>query len=672
MSRSRTPGNSIAKQVAVFFLILSYSLSDAQASLERHVSPAGSHAQATLERHVSPAGNDNWPGTAGKPWKTLEAAFARLASSDGDILLIVEDGEYSISSPLVLEGLKDKKVTVEAAPGASPTIRGDKQVGKLLRVKGKGKILQANLKAAGVRDFGNPCERTNLVDLYWKGERQHLSRWPDEGFLQAGEALGPTRVDDVTRKEGVFTYNEDRISRWASEKDAWIYGYFRWDWSDQYQKVASIDPGTKTINLAEPWHNYGYKSGFRYYGVNLLCELDSPGEYYIDRDKGILYWYPPEEYSAGDEVTVSVYSGDYMLELRDCRNVTISGLAFEGGRHGAVSVSGCEGVLLENIRMSCFGGSAVKIASSGNVRLNRCLMETLGHSGIQATGGDRKTLSKAGYVVSETVVRDFSLFKHTYEPAVFFSGCGLTVTHCEFCGSSSSAMRIDGSEAIVEYNYFHDLVKESDDQGAIDMYFNYGYRGVVIRHNLFRDIKGGSVCGAAGVRFDDMISGQRVYGNIFDNVGAILFGAVQIHGGKDNLVENNVFYKCHTGVSFSPWPVEMWNRYLDSDGVKKQLYEDVKIDSPLYTDRYPELAEDPRDNVNRNRIRNNLAIGCPTLLLRNPGNNVLQNNSALFLGEGTELSKPVEYYLNPEVLSMFGLRPIPFKEIGPEGRKPFL
>ena len=489
--------------------------------------------------------------------------------------------------------------------------------------------------------------------------------------MTSGEARGATRADDISFKEGVFGYLEDRISSWAGEKDAWIYGYYRWDWSDQYQKIKGIDTGTRTITLEEPWHNYGFKSGFRFYGINLLCELDSPGEYYVDREKGVLYWFPPEGYSAGDEVTVSCFDGDYMMKITDCEDVTVKGLAFTGGRGNAMQVDRSEGITLDKIVVSCFGGDALHITSSEGIKVEGCAFKTLGHSGIQASGGDRKALKEAGYSVTNTIIRDFSLFKHTYEPAVHFSGCGLRVANCEFSGSSSSAMRIDGSCALIEYNHFHDLVKESDDQGGIDMFFNYGYRGVVIRYNLWEDIVGGSACGAAGVRFDDMISDQLVYGNIFRNVGAVHFGAVQIHGGKDNVVDNNVFYNCHAGVSFSPWEQKSWDSQLASERVRKQLYEDVDIDSPLYRDRYPALNEDIHGNLNRNVIRNNLAVGCPELFINEKGYNVLQNNSALFMGESAEPMKPLEFFLSPEVLASFGLKPIPYGKIGPEGARLF-
>ena len=627
--------------------------------------PAFSSNAVPTERFISPKGNDSAPGTALKPWKTLAYALGQVQLMDGDVRLIVEDGEYQLAEPLVLNGIGGRSVTIEAAPGAAPVLRGDRRVVRLRRTR-DGKMLEANLSAAGLKDLGNPCERQDLVDLYWKGERQRLARYPDEGFIYSGEAIGPTRIDDITRKEGIFRYKEDRISGWAGEKDAWIYGYYRWDWSDQYQKVEAIDVAGKSITLGGTPHGYGYKSGFRYYGINLLCELDSPGEYYIDRGKGKLYWIPPEGYSEGDEVTVSCFGGDYMLRIEDCSDVTVEGLSFVGGRGNAVKVSGSRNVVLQNVGVSMFGGDALNVSGSSDVKVDRCVFSTLGHSGIKMDGGDRKTIELAGYSITNTVIKDFSLFKHTYEPAVFFKGCGLTIAHCEFFGSSSSAMRIDGSEALVEFNHFHDLVRESDDQGGLDMFYNYGYRGVVVRYNLWENILGGSLHGAAGVRFDDMISGQTVYGNIFRNVGAVHFGAVQIHGGKDNVVENNLFFHCNIGVSFSPWGQAVWDRALEREEVVSQLHDEIDIDGPLYTGRYPDLKVDIHDHVDRNIIRNNIAVGCRRMFYDEKGQNLLENNHGISIGEDP-VTESLGYYLSPEVLAGFGLKPIPYKEIGPEG-----
>jgi len=140
-------------------------------------------------------------------------------------------------------------------------------------------------------------------------------------------------------------------------------------------------------------------------------------------------------------------------------------------------------------------------------------------------------------------------------------------------------MRLEGNDITVEYNEISHVVNESDDQGGIDIYYNPSYRGIVIRYNRWSDIKGGTRHGAAGVRLDDMISGVTIFGNIFERCGALHFGGVQIHGGKDNIVENNLFFNCEAAVSFSSWSEERWIKELESPVIKKKIYEEVDINS---------------------------------------------------------------------------------------------
>ncbi len=71
-----------------------------------------------VDRYVSPSGSDKAPGTAQRPWKTLGYAFDQANRLEGDVRIVVMDGDYSPSQTLVLEGIKGRKVSVEAAPGA--------------------------------------------------------------------------------------------------------------------------------------------------------------------------------------------------------------------------------------------------------------------------------------------------------------------------------------------------------------------------------------------------------------------------------------------------------------------------------------------------------------------------------------------------------------------------
>src|SRR5690606_36401877 len=98
-------------------------------------------------------------------------------------------------------------------------------------------------------------------------------------------------------KSAKFNYEDQRINQWKEEKDPWVSGYWFWDWAEQRHKVSRIDTDGMQIDVAPPYHNYGYRLGQWFYGFNLLSEIDEPGEYYVDREKGVLYFYPPSDIS---------------------------------------------------------------------------------------------------------------------------------------------------------------------------------------------------------------------------------------------------------------------------------------------------------------------------------------------------------------------------------------
>ena len=113
-------------------------------------------------------------------------------------------------------------------------------------------MLQADLKAQGITDFGEPTAMGKRPDLLFQNRPMTLARWPNSGF---------TRVGAV--KDGKITYDGDRPERWSAEKDVWLHGYWFWDWSDSYQKVEAISAKDRLLTLAPPQHHYGYRQGQR-------------------------------------------------------------------------------------------------------------------------------------------------------------------------------------------------------------------------------------------------------------------------------------------------------------------------------------------------------------------------------------------------------------------------
>jgi len=640
-----------------------------------------------IKFYISPGGNDSNSGTRVSPFKSLEkakeAAFSYRKKNPGETITIyVEDGIYQLEKPIVFTPDKSipeqSPLIIKASKNGKPIFTGsralkkwellkDPEKLKLLNPDVRGKIYVTNMEDAGITDPGDPIKPGKRHELFCNGQIQTLARWPNQGFAVAGLVKGATELPPTFKnkrgtKEGIFGYVDNYQNRWANENEVCLGGYWFWDWADEFQKVGKIDTISKSLYLAEPYHYYGYKDSLRYFGMNLYCEIDQPGEWYLNRAEGKLYWYPPLGVDPEKaSVTLSVFNAPFMVEIKDCSNITIQGLSFQESRESAVLISGGKNCLLKDCRFERFGHDGIHIEGGSEHGISGCLLRTLGFRGIDIKGGDRKTLTAANHFIENTVVEYFSLFKRTYEPAVHLDGCGMRISNNRFSHSSSSAMRLEGNDFTIEYNEVSQVVNESDDQGGIDIFYNPSYRGINIRYNRWSDISGGTHSGAAGVRLDDMISGVTIYGNIFERCGSVIFGGVQIHGGKDNLVENNLFYKCNAAVSFSRWGEKRWLKELDTLAIRKKIYEEVDIRSALYLGKYPELKT-IRESADVNTVKNNLIIDCKNEFLRNKKDvQILLNNPVIQANE-----KNAEAFCTPETLKEYGLKPIPFEKIGPK------
>src|SRR5690606_38740280 len=122
-----------------------------------------------------------------------------------------------------------------------------------------------------------------------------------------------------------------------------------------------------------------------------------------------------------------------------------------------------------------------------------------------------------------------------------------------------------GNDHIIGYNEIARSGQESDDCGAFYMGRNPSERGNVIRYNYWHNTGSARGHGSCAVYFDDGTSGQHVYGNIFYKAAGGGFGAVFIHGGHDNVVENNVFIECSRPWGHAPWGDEMWKEWVNGE-----------------------------------------------------------------------------------------------------------
>ena len=646
---------------------------------------------AGLNLYVSPTGNDQGKGTADQPFASVERARDEIRTirqkgtfPKGGIRVMIHGGEYSMSKTLNLtsedSGNENDPVCYSAIQGEKPLFRGgvrltgwklltDTNLYPLLPRESIGKVWYLEMKDAGITNpmplklggfsSGNGFRTHPAHELFFNGKALQPARGPNEGFLRIVDVVvkdGTKGYDRQGSKTGIFTYAGDLPGKWVQEPDLLLYGYWFWDWADSYERVAGIDPDKQVITLAKPWHTYGFRVGAPFYAFHALSELDMPVEWYMDRVNGRILMYPPMDLK---DATVELSTfGAAMVKMENVSHVRLEGLTWEVGSSDAILLQGGSNCIFAGCTIRHFAGNAMEIQGGLNHGLYSCDIYSMGRGGIIMSGGNRKTLAPGCHLIENCEIYDLSRIDHTYTPAILMDGVGNRIRHNRLHDIRSSAIRLGGNNHAVEYNEIYNVVTESDDQGGIDMWGNPTYRGNIFRYNYWHHIgtwRGSAeqpACGQCAIRLDDAICGTWIHGNIFErcSAGKLGFGGVQIHGGKDNLVENNLFVDCRVMVSCSPWGEQRWQEFV------KSTMDDSAIDRELYVKQYPELAKLMED-ANLNHVRNNRTIRCEELFRRAPQNLHAENNLIL---PDTELTLKPD---NP-LFTQSGFEKIPILEMG--------
>ena len=587
-----------------------------------------------LRLYVSPQGQDTWSGRLPEPnsdrtdgpLASLEAArdaIRRLRAQGplptGGVAVLLRGGTYyrdktfelsaedsgTAESPIVYQAMEGEEVRLVGGPAVSNwTPVQDRAVLDRLDPAGREKVVQADLRATGITDYGQPSG--GGLELFFNDQPMTLARWPNQGFIKIEKVfdLQPVNVRGTKGDHvGRFVYEGDRPSRWADEKDGWVHGYWFWDWSDQRQRIASIEPENRILNIQPPYHHYGYRKGQWFYGYNLLCELDRPGEWYLDRQRGILYFWPPDRIDKGRAV-VSVV--DTLVVARKVHWVTFQGFILEAARRDAVVVEDSQRFRVAGCIVRNLGGTGIRISGGRECGVSGCEIYQTGGGGIAISGGDRKTLSPARHYALNNHIHHYGRWYRMYQAAVSLDGVGCRVAHNLMHDAPHQAIGFSGNDHLIEYNEIHHVCLESNDAGAIYAGRDWTMRGTMIRYNFMHHITGFQDKGCMGVYLDDMFCGTAIQGNVFYRVTRAAF----IGGGRDCLVENNLFVDCSPAVHVDARALG-WAAYSVPTTMMERLRA-MPYQQPPWSERYPALVrilEEEPAAPRGNLIRRNVCVG---------------------------------------------------------------
>ncbi len=444
-------------------------------------------------------------------------------------------------------------------------------------------------------------------ELFINNTRQEIARYPDTGFLTTGKPAfeGQGRESGGKAKDygDVSWYSlrnpesdiyridretADRVATWKTTDGVWVFGYPMYNWADMSSPVTHID--TESLEMALQYVSlYGMKQGAPYYFYNVFEELDAPGEWYLDREAGILYFYPPKDCDLADaDITLSL-STEPLLTGTGLKYFTVSGLSFTGTRGDALSLAG-QHLTIENCSVFNVAGNAMILKGEHNT-VRGCEIMHTGRGGILMEGGDRETLTPSGCVIENNHIHHIAEIYRTYQPGVDLKGVGILCRNNRIHDSAHMAIGFAGNNHIMEYNEIYAVCQIADDSSAIYAGRDYTVQGNVIRYNHFHDMMSDadSNIGIFGVYCDDNLGGTTIFGNVFERCQS----AILLHGGQDMKVQNNLIIEAceKSQYAFRFHDYGYWSSLKEPDSTHAQRMATVPWQSDVWRAAYPHLAE---------------------------------------------------------------------------------
>jgi hypothetical protein len=354
---------------------LSYSLRKVHA-LSAPISGTAGIANPDSSIFISPSGDDGNPGTSSEPIRTFHAA--QLAARElkkqtsGELSVYFRAGTYYLPESVVFtpedSGTEEGPVVFRSYPGEHVVLSGGSRIESHWTPYRDG-ILQTSVPPG-----------TETDQLFVNGKRQILARYPnyepDAKYLNgwAEDAISP-----------------ERVKRWADPRGGYIHALHEYLWGSLHYEISGKDPdghltysGGWQTNRPAPMHKQ-----YRYV-ENIFEELDAPGEWFLDRNKNILYYYPPKGLDLKNAV-VEVVRLKHLVEMRGTAQSPakwIDLLDFTFRHTLRTFMETREPLLRSDWRI--YRGGALFLTGTEDCTVERCMFDQLGGNCIFVSNYNRR------------------------------------------------------------------------------------------------------------------------------------------------------------------------------------------------------------------------------------------------------------------------------------------
>lgn len=543
--------------------------------------------------YLSNVGSDNGDGTIEHPFYSLHKALEyRLHENRSDTLFImVQPGEYYMDRPLVLDSPSLRSVVIRSEGKEKPCFLGG------INIKGWEKYGDKLYRAyiPEVKKFGFTFEQ-----FYVNEKRATLARTPNKDWYNVKAVIdypfvkGDRQAEFATQKIG-FKPEEWSILNNTDEDLSNLKFRFYHKWSVTHKRTEYIHLDSAFIYTEgeglRPWNPI--TKGSRYIMYDFMSALDEPGEWYLDRRQGYIYYMPLKDEDMSSAVCYAPTLQHWILfkgaNNDAIKNITFENLSFkfssyllpkEGEKPEQAAVSAPAAMLFdfsENIsfidcEMMHTGAYAMwfRRGCHNNV-IDHCYLADLGAGGVKIGEpfyrNDHKPVSN-GNIINNTIITHAGSELPAAVGIVLLQTSDNKITHNEISDIRYSGISIGWTwgynnsaktgiwgvdkygksknfhkevispavRNLVEYNHIHHIGwGELSDMGAI--YTLGESHGTKISYNIIHDVWSYDY-GGWGLYTDEGSSGIEMTSNL---VYRCKSGGFHQHFGKNNKIENNIF-----------------------------------------------------------------------------------------------------------------------------------
>lgn len=591
--------------------------SDNKAGLELYLSPEGNDdGQGTLK---SP-----WK-TIQRAQQHIRSLKEGKGLPENGIVVWLLGGRYDVGSglkmtaadsglpgkPIIYKAYKEEKVSVFNGRTIDPALWKPLSSNAVQRLHPAVKPEQlreldfSNLGIKNANPFADRFINWTLFDFFVNDVRQPVAQWPnlDENIRRMNEpgwttcngskdivtfhyAAGGNPTDNDTVNEVDFDGTR-RAERWRNSMmkghRIWLKGFWRIPWEAYTVRIGGINLQEKAITLivnanqgmgskysppADPDNSYRIGDGKeKWCAVNLLDEIDRPGEWAYDfKDKKLCY-YPvnPQQINA-----YIADKSEAVISVQGASHLQFQGLTVEGSQGNGFDLKNTTDIQIAGCKIRNVGSAGIWDDGGINTIIRSNDIFETGGTGITIhNAGNRAKLIPANSVVENNHIHHNG--KLTYLYAIFVkNSIGIrfanNLMHDIAAGGFSTLLIND---CIFEYNEFHNIALKVADMGAYYGYGGWTCYGNEIRYNFAHHINRANAWYS-----DDGTSGKNFYNNI-------AHGAIKpflIGGGHHNIGRNNLVVDCESSGSIDDRGIA--RKYLISNNFGKAVRDIMPDEEP--------------------------------------------------------------------------------------------